>query len=482
MRLTVGAKIFAGFLAVLLTFGAISGLAVFRIAQIGEQLRKNQAYLKLALEVNDLDKTQEELSRVVARNERTLYWRKARLRALADARKLAQQAGHSVFAQRLAAIEVGVRADEALGAEADAGATAARDRLGKRETVRSHDVRNLRIDVNELVEQVTREVEREGSRLLWGVLALVALATLTGAAVTFGAHATLRPLVRLTRHVEAVGRGEYGARLEVKTSDEIGELAAAFNRMAAALQEREQQLIRSERLAATGRIAAQITHEIRNPLSSIGLNTELLQDELAGTPEAERLLRAIQREVDRLTDITEQYLRFARLPQPKLEPEDLGAIARSLADFSREECARQKVELEVEIQPAPALADENQMRQALLNLIRNAREAMPGGGRLSVRVRLEDRAAVVRVGDTGPGIPAADRAHIFEPFFSTKEGGTGLGLALTQQIVTQHGGAIEIESEPGRGTTFVVRLPALDRARERGDDDGQVSAHALGGG
>src|SRR5205807_942078 len=107
-----------------------------------------------------------------------------------------------------------------------------------------------------------------------------------------------------------------------------------------------------------------------------------------------------------LTDITEEYLRFARLPQPKLEPEDLGVIARSLAEFQREECARQKVTLEIQAEPAPALADENQIRQALLNLIRNAREAMPDGGRLEVRSGVEAGRAVVRVSDTGPGITA----------------------------------------------------------------------------
>src|SRR5262249_29844108 len=150
-----------------------------------------------------------------------------------------------------------------------------------------------------------RDIEREGSRLVWATLFLVVLATLVGALVTFAAHATLRPLVNLTQYAEAVGRGEYGQPIKVTASDEIGELAHALGAMAAALKEREQELIRSERLAATGRIAAQITHEIRNPLSSIGLNAELLQEELSGSPEADRLLEAITLEIDRLTEITE---------------------------------------------------------------------------------------------------------------------------------------------------------------------------------
>src|SRR5262249_15000083 len=189
--------------------------------------------------------------------------------------------------------------DEPLSAEADSGSATAKEQIGKREMVRRHSADDLQLEVNALVEQGAREIEREGSRLLLATLFLVALATAAGALVTFGAHVALRPLVRLTRQVEAIGRGEYGQRIESKSTDEVGELARAFNRMAAALEEREQALIRSERLAATGRIAAQITHEIRNPLSSIGLNAELLQEELAGTKDAQRLLSALQREAAR---------------------------------------------------------------------------------------------------------------------------------------------------------------------------------------
>ena len=476
LRLTLGAKIFSGFLAVLLTFGAVSGFAVWRIAQVGDRLRANQAYLALAQPVNDLDNRQEQFGRVVAsRKERTTYWRRFRMTKIDQAISAAQRAHRADFEQRLRAMAADAAGEEALYAEADAGSADAQAKLELRETRLAHEVRTLKLDVDDLVEQVAGEVEREGNHLTWATLLLVVMALVVGAVVTFGAHLALRPLVRLTRQVEAVGRGEYRVPLESRSSDEVGELARAFARMAAALEEREQALIRSERLAATGRIAAQITHEIRNPLSSIGLNAELLADELSSSPDAERLLAAISREVDRLTEITEQYLRFARLPQPKLEPEDLGVILRQLADFSREECARQKVELEVHAEAAPAMADENQMRQALLNLIRNAREAMPSGGRIVVSSGIEGAHAVVRVRDSGPGIPDQARARIFEPFFSTKEGGTGLGLALTQQIVAQHGGRIEIDSS-AEGTTFVVRLPVLDPAARKSDDRLEANA------
>src|SRR6185295_14822053 len=193
----------------------------------------------------------------------------------------------------------------------------------------------------------------------------------------------------------------------------------------------------SERLATVGRIAAQITHEIRNPLASIGLNAELLGDELPPASEGRRLLTSISAEVDRLSEITESYLRFVRLPKPELEPEDPGALVASVLEFARAELAQAGIRLELDLQPGvPEIAaDENQIRQALLNLVRNAREAMAAtkGGRLRVSVTHANARVRIAVTDSGSGIAAEDLGKIFDPFFSTKEQGTGLGLALVQQ-------------------------------------------------
>ena len=156
------------------------------------------------------------------------------------------------------------------------------------------------------------------------------------------------------------------------------------------------------------------------------------------------------------------------MPRPKLEREDLGAIVCVAASPScTRSCEARGVTVEARIEPSlpPVAADEHQLRQALLNLLRNAAEAMRDGGRLTLSAtRLTDaidgRAVELRIADTGQGIAAEHLPKIFDPFFSTKEGGTGLGLALTQQIVVEHGGTIEVRSERGRGTTFVVRLVA----------------------
>jgi signal transduction histidine kinase len=187
----------------------------------------------------------------------------------------------------------------------------------------------------------------------------------------------------------------------------------------------------------------------------------MLEEETAG--EAKQLARAIVKEVDRLTEITEQYLRFARLPRPRLEREDLGAIAASLLAFLRPELEKRGVTVDARLDGTlPAVsADESQLRQALLNLMRNAAEAMPAGGTLVVTAHaLDPRTVELTISDSGEGIAAENLPKIFDPFFSTKEGGTGLGLALTQQIIVEHGGRIEVSSEPGHGTTFVVRLVA----------------------
>jgi signal transduction histidine kinase len=177
--------------------------------------------------------------------------------------------------------------------------------------------------------------------------------------------------------------------------------------------------------------------------------------------EAREILAAVTREVDRLTEVTEQYLRMARPPQPSLEPTDVTEVLASVLDFSREELERAGVEVVRELSPEPprALADEGQLRQVFLNLLRNAREAMLDGGRLTIATQVQARDVVVALRDTGRGMTEAVLSRIFEPFFTTKEDGTGLGLAVCQQILKAHGGELSCQSEPGRGTTFFVRLP-----------------------
>jgi nitrogen fixation/metabolism regulation signal transduction histidine kinase len=239
--------------------------------------------------------------------------------------------------------------------------------------------------------------------------------------------------------------------------------------------EREQaraRLLQNERLAAIGRMAAHVTHEVRNPLSSMALNAEMLADEARtlgpGAREVERLVGAIQREIDRLTAITEEYLRVARLPRPRLEREDVGALVDEAVGFVAAEFARAGIELRVDAVPeTTAMLDEAQIRQALLNLLRNAREVLEtrpaGARRVRVGVAPAREGVEITVADSGPGIRPEVRAHLFELFFTTKERGSGLGLPLTREIVLAHGGRIDVgaaSAEEGGGARFVIWLPA----------------------
>jgi two-component system, NtrC family, sensor kinase len=279
---------------------------------------------------------------------------------------------------------------------------------------------------------------------------------------------TLRPLEELRVRARRIAGGDYSQRIGLHSRDEIGDLAREFDGMAWALEEREQRLIRSERLATVGRVASQITHEIRNPLASIGLNAELLGDELGPDQgEGRRLLTAISGEVDRLSDITDTYLRYVRLPRPKLQREDLAEVVTAAMEFARAELAHAGVSLQLTV-PAglpPVMADENQLRQALLNLVRNAREAMPRGGTVAVELTgTAEGGVAIRVSDTGSGIPSEHQERIFEPFFSTKAEGTGLGLALVHQIIIEHGGRIEVRAADGAGTVFELTFPPASKA------------------
>lgn len=228
----------------------------------------------------------------------------------------------------------------------------------------------------------------------------------------------------------------------------------------------QQQIIQAERLAAVGRLAARVAHEIRNPLSSLSLNVELLGDELdavadPNSDEARTLLKSIASEVDRLTALTEEYLQFSRLPSPKLEAGDLLTLLRDLAQFTEPELKTKGVELVVELPSrlSPVRFDASQLRRVFLNLFRNAVDAMPDGGTIWLRSWESDGKVCVLVRDSGPGVPVTDRERIFDPFHTTKDFGTGLGLSIARQIVREHSGEIRCEGEEGKGAEFIVELP-----------------------
>jgi PAS domain S-box-containing protein len=231
----------------------------------------------------------------------------------------------------------------------------------------------------------------------------------------------------------------------------------------------EEEKLRAERLAVIGAMSARLAHEIRNPLSSITLNIDLVRDEVdtlsnenaSASNEARSLLQSIDSEVRRIQRVTEDYLQFARMPKPRRELVSLNeALAQGLT-FMESLFSATNVNVRTEFDAAlPAIeADEGQLWQAILNLVRNALEAMPNGGTLVVSTARQGSRAILTVRDTGKGMTEQERQQVFKPFFSTKSSGTGLGLPLTQQIIAEHGGSIRCESAPSKGATFVIELP-----------------------
>jgi signal transduction histidine kinase len=224
-----------------------------------------------------------------------------------------------------------------------------------------------------------------------------------------------------------------------------------------------EQLARSERLALVGQMLAQITHEVRNPLNALSLNAEMLSEEV-GRLDPERatdawpLLETVSGEIERLTAVTAHYLQLARRPKARLAPERLGDLVSEVVRLVHAELEQAGVQLEVTVEPLPPqLVDGNQLRQALLNVLRNAVEAR--ARKLRLDVSAEGGEVHIALADDGPGMTSDEIERAFDPFFSTKASGTGLGLAITRQILEDHDGTVRVRSATGKGTTFVLVLP-----------------------
>ncbi|GJQ60857.1 MAG: hypothetical protein D8M57_10865 [Candidatus Scalindua sp. AMX11] len=234
----------------------------------------------------------------------------------------------------------------------------------------------------------------------------------------------------------------------------------------------ENKLFHAKRLATIGEMSAKIAHEIRNPLSSISLNAELLHDEIAGykeskTDEAEELVQSILEEVERLTEISEEYLRSARFPKLELHATSINDLLGELTKFLKEEMVQRNIVLKEEygkVMPEVFL-DRNQIKQAFVNFFRNSFQAMPDGGKLSISTRYTGKNIEILITDSGAGISKSEVQKIFDPFYSTKVNGTGLGLALTRKTIEEHCGEIFCKSTLGVGTTMKILFPITPKKR-----------------
>jgi signal transduction histidine kinase len=488
---SIPGRISAGFAAVLISFASVAAVSLWQHQRTATTLRLlHEGFLPLSLSISEARATQAAFDNMVERavegGEAAAAegWleiaRRIRPFVLRRALDAAAQAQRLVQAERDRAPLNTLRSElEAVLLEYDlseedfdslSSAIAARDRALRAAALANVRVREREAQyhlqqawqlINERIAVTGRKARDDEQRALGLLAGLGLLALAVSIAVTVWSQRMLSPLTRLSQRVAAVARGDLSARVERHADDEIGRVAVEFERMVDALSERDERLRRTERLAAMGRLAAHVTHEVRNPLNSIRLNVEMLEEDVAdAAPESRRMLEAVVREVDHLTEITDQYLRLVRLPEPKLERVDLASLVREVAVFLAPEMAHANVQVELELDGAsPLPIDEGQLRQALFNLCRNAREAMPEGGTIRIALSEGEGGLFLRISDQGSGIPEEEREKIFDLFYTTKQHGTGLGLALTQQIIAAHLGRIRCTQAEGGGTCFEIWLP-----------------------
>lgn len=312
-------------------------------------------------------------------------------------------------------------------------------------------------DLDELYAPLRRAMTASLLLGLAGVAAVVALTIIVARSVT-------RPIRELSQTVQHVAGNSLLTESTVTTGDEVGLLAAAFNAMIARIRKSQEALLRHERLAAMGQLTATVSHELRNPLGVIRTSFYLLAKRIRKSGlDAEELLDRVDRSIVRCDAIIADLLMYSRTRPLELAATDVDSW---LAELLGEQELPAGVALQQELASGAHVdLDRERFRRCLVNIVTNACQAMePGGGTLTVAARREDGRLVLRVADTGSGIAPEGLARMFEPLYSTKSFGVGLGLCIVKQIVEQHGGDIGIESRLGQGTTVTLRLPIHTQA------------------
>ena len=302
-------------------------------------------------------------------------------------------------------------------------------------------------------------------RILESMVVLTILVCLLAVALVILASKVLtEPISHMMEVIRRVKRGRLDVQMEVDTADELGELASAFNRMTQIIRnnkEMEANLAQQGKMASLGILSSGVAHEINNPLGVILGYAGYLEGKLSPDDPNYKYIHEIKRESKRCKKIVQDLLSYARTPRPTLEETDVNVLLEQIVDFAANHTDMYHVSVLKRLAPGLPLimVDGDQMRQVAINLILNAGAAMNKGGELVVSTSLAGEYVDITFSDDGSGIPPENIEKIFEPFFTTKTKGTGLGLAITKQIIEQHHGKISIESEVGKGTTVVIRLP-----------------------
>ena len=323
-------------------------------------------------------------------------------------------------------------------------------------------------------------MHQEIARTRWQIAAIGLISLVVGSLSSIVlAQRITKPLQALTRGVAAVGHGDLTQRIDIQTKDELGELAHAFNDMTAQLarvRDLEERLRRADRLAALGTMAAGIAHDIRNPLTSILIFSQLMSLHHDDPDVRQKFDRVVPRELERVQGVIEDMMELARPAALNLEPTNLNEVLTQALELYEEQAATQGVKVAREFDPDLPFcnADRKRLHRCISNLLANAIQAMAKGGDLAVHTSLvsdvpaaaspsagapPDAMIRVTIADTGQGIQPDRLSSIFDPFYTTKEKGLGLGMAITHRIVEDHTGTIDVQSQVGLGTTFTIHLP-----------------------
>jgi len=316
---------------------------------------------------------------------------------------------------------------------------------------------------------------------------------LLGATIIFGiAIRMVKPIEQLTAAAKRIEEGDLQYRVNIVRDDEVGILAAGFDRMADRLMQRERELKqsqitlrRADRLSSLGLLTAGLAHEIRNPLVAIRTFTQLLPERY-DDPEFRNGFQGLAlKEVDRICGLINDLLSFARPSKPNVAPENISDVVENIARILETQAKEKNVEItrEFDLSLPKVWIDKEQMKQVFMNLILNAIQAMNDGGSIVISTRISARSNAelikeyVQVGirDTGVGIPEENLEHIFDPFFTSKDEGSGLGLAVSHQIVQEHGGFLTVESTVGKGAVFFVHVPVGKPLRPAANGRAQVN-------
>ena len=369
-----------------------------------------------------------------------------------------------------------------------------------------YNIQNLMEAINFVHFNSIRELVSDSNSKMYYILFLFLTSSLvgimaSGVAYIVLARNTITPIIDLATATEKVASGDLAVKVKTDSHTEIGTLYKTFNVMTEKLQEHKKEqddfsfelermveertvelrsseeslrktqadLLRMEKIATMGHIATAVNHEIKTPLNVLYMNLQLLNKKIKKCDISEEKLKngmlditsLIDNEVSRINEIIEEFVKYARFPAPDFKLNDLNQIVADIAEMTSQSAKSANVSIEIDQDETlePVMLDEKKIVQALLNLCMNGIHAMPDGGTLHLGCQREDDNALLTIADTGKGISPADLERIFEPFFTKKEKGMGLGLAIVQRIVEDHGGSISCRSELEKETVFEIRIP-----------------------